>query len=324
MSAPDTPFYPVTHDDAVAIIAALNAIAPGLVTGSQAGLLAADAVVENGFIKQATGSNKGLMPAAFAGYMENPEALAFISGKALTRTAGYHNSIFRGKYLGDSVTSKQYSKITMGGFDDMIIGDYWTIDDVNWRIAAFDYWYGCGDTQCITHHVLIVPDTCITTSALNSNSAFVTGAYVGSDYYQDHSIHAKGLISQKINNAFGSGHILSHREYLKNAVTGDGYESAGAWYDSKFELMTEQMVLGCKVHANSRNGGNAPNGNTIGMSQLPLFALAHFFIPASTSWWLRDVVSDRAFAGVSNYGTASFYTSTTDVIGLRPCFGLKG
>lgn len=75
--------------------------------------------------------------------------------------AGAHNAIYRGKKLGESVTSEQYTAISSGKFTDLYIGDYWTIESVNWRIAAFDYYYGCGDTAFNTHHAVIVPDTCL-------------------------------------------------------------------------------------------------------------------------------------------------------------------
>lgn len=72
MSTPATPFYPMTHEDALALIAALQAMDPGLVTTSQAGKLAPNAeCIENGFIKNATPSNKGLMTAAYASVVES-------------------------------------------------------------------------------------------------------------------------------------------------------------------------------------------------------------------------------------------------------------
>lgn len=72
----------------------------------------------------------------------------------------------------------------------------------------------------------------------------MTGAYVGSDFYTgNNDITGKSTMMNAINNAFGSDHILTHKEHLANAVT-NGYESAAAWYDSTAELMTERMVYG--------------------------------------------------------------------------------
>jgi len=55
------------------------------------------------------------------------------------------NGIYRGDYLGNTVTVAQYLAISSGTFDDLYIGDYWTIGGVNWRIAAFNYYRNTGD-----------------------------------------------------------------------------------------------------------------------------------------------------------------------------------
>lgn len=57
-----------------ALISALQAIAPGLVTTEQMGFLAPASFIENGMIKDASSSNKGLMTAAMAGIVESLQA----------------------------------------------------------------------------------------------------------------------------------------------------------------------------------------------------------------------------------------------------------
>ena len=53
--------------------------------------------------------------------------------------AGAHNAGYRGKDLGSAVTDAQWAAIKDGTFQDLYIGDFWTIGDVTYRIAAFDY-----------------------------------------------------------------------------------------------------------------------------------------------------------------------------------------
>ena len=312
---------------AQAILAAIQALEPGLVTTTQAGKLAPNAeCIEDGFIKLASAANKGLMSATFAALLESPEALVFTKGKSLTQNAGFHNSIYRGKNLGTSVSAEQYAAISAGTFDDMFIGDYWVIGGVNWRIAAFDYWLHNGDTECTTHHVVIVPDSNLATCQMyNANKT--DGAYVGSDYYTGaNSNTGKSTAQTAINNAFGSAHILSHREYLKNSCmsgsTNVGYETAGSWYDSTFELMTEQMVYGCKVFGNCENGANIPASYTIDNAQLPLFAHRHDLICNRAHWWLRDPASAASFAYVHFDGYCTF-NNASNSRGVRPAFGIK-
>lgn len=244
-----------------------------------------------------------------------------------TKNAGFHNSIFRGKNLGASVTSAQWNVISSGTFDDLFIGDYWTINDIVWRIAAFDYWYNCGDTACTTHHVVIVPDANLvaaygTIHWMNATDT-TEGAYVGSDFYTGNNGNTgKAQCTTKINSAFGAGHILTHREYLQNAVK-DGYGSAGAWYDSTLECMNEQMVYGGRVFGDIMHGSNIPSAYTISKSQLPLFALAPSFICNRTAWWLRTVVSASFFAGVGSRGDCSCHGAAGAWVGLRPAFGIR-
>jgi len=241
---------------------------------------------------------------------------AVLAAALLYTGAGAHNAIYRGKNLGSAVTSEQWAAIKAGTFEDMYIGDYWTIGGVTYRIAAFDYYYKTGDTSCDTHHVTLVPDSNMYTHCMNDSNV-TTGAYVSSKMY------ASGLDTAKttINNAFGSAHILSHRQYLQNAVT-SGYASAGSWYDSTVELMTEQNVYGCKIFGNCINGANFPNNYTIDKSQYPLFAHRPDMISNRQWFWLRDVASAAGFCNVGNDGNALAYAASS-APGVRPAFSIK-
>ena len=239
----------------------------------------------------------------------------------IENNAGFHNSIYRGKYLGSEVTAEQYAAIADGTFEDMYIGDYWTIDDVKYRIAHFNYWLYTGDTECTTHHVVLVPDTNLYTAKMNDSNV-TTGAYVGSAMYTTNLAQAKTTI----NNAFGASHILNHREYLANAMkaTADPtYESAGSWYDSTVELMNERMVYGADIFHNIEVNGAIPTNYTIDKSQLALFALDPSRICNREYWWLRCAVSAADFARVNGAGLAS-YDSAGYPLGVRPAFGIKG
>lgn len=235
--------------------------------------------------------------------------------------AGFHNSIYRGKNLGTSVTAAQWAAISAGTFDDLFIGDYWVINSVTWRIAAFDYWYNHGDTACTTHHVVIVPDSNLVSCKINDTNITI-GAYIGSDYYTGTNGNTGRATAQNaINGAFSSGHILNHREYLQNATT-NGYENAGTWYDSTFELMTERMVYGCDIFHNVQHGTNIPNFYSIDTSQLPLFRHDHARICNRAPWRLRDVASATTFAVVGNDGTEG-YSNASNSFGVRPAFGIR-
>lgn len=232
-----------------------------------------------------------------------------------TTGAGAHNAIYRGKSLGTAVTEAQWAAIKAGTFEDMYIGDYWTIGGVVYRIAAFDYYLTTGDMACSAHHVTLVPDANMYTHVMNDTN-ITTGAYVGSKMYTEGLTQAKTTI----NSAFGEAHILSHRQYLQNAVT-DGYASGGSWYNSTVELMTEQNVYGGKVFGNQLNGTALPNSYTVDKSQYPLFTFRPDMQSNRQWFWLRDVVSASDFARVHTYSNAFSYGAST-VAGVRPAFSI--
>lgn len=224
--------------------------------------------------------------------------------------AAAHNCIYRGKNLGTSVTAEQYAAISSGKFTDLYIGDYWVIKGVTYRIAAFDYYYNCGDTNFTKHHVVIVPDTSLYKAQMNTSNV-TTGGYTGSAMYKSNLAQAKTTIKA----AFGSAHVLTKRELLTNAVNGNT-PSGWAWFDSDVELMNEVQVYGSVAWgAHDGNGYNVASGD----GQFPLFMFDRTKLHNREDYWLRDVSSATLFSFVSSYGIA--YTANASLsYGVRPAF----
>jgi hypothetical protein len=229
----------------------------------------------------------------------------------IPNNAGARNSIFRGKSLGSSVTAEQYTAIQNGTFEGMFIGDYWTIDGVVYRIGDFDYWLHDGDTECTTQHILLVPDSNFTAQKMNDSNV-TTGGYAGSKMNTTYLAAARSAIDS----AFGSAHILNHRELFTTAVT-DGKASNWAWSDSTVDLMNECMVYGHNAW------GSHPGYETgIDKSQLALFRLRPDLICNRAYWWLRGVVSATYFARVYGSGLADTDGASFS-LGVRPAFAIK-
>ena len=224
--------------------------------------------------------------------------------------AAAHNCIYRGKNLGTSVTAEQYAAISSGKFTDLYIGDYWVIKGVTYRIAAFDYYYNCGDTNFTKHHAVIVPDTSLYKAQMNTSNV-TTGGYTGSAMYKSNLAQAKTTIKA----AFGSAHVLTKRELLTNAVNGNT-PSGWAWFDSDVELMNEVQVYGSVAWgAHDGNGYNVASGD----GQFPLFMFDRTKLHNREDYWLRDVSSAPNFSLVYGYGRASNgYASGS--LGVRPAF----
>ena len=222
--------------------------------------------------------------------------------------------IYRGKNLGAVVTEEQKANIKNGTFKGFFLGDYWTIGSYTWRIVDFDYWYNCGDTAFTTSHLVIMPDKPLYNAQMNETN-ITTGGYTGSLMYTENLDQAKTLAAS----AFGDL-ILTHREYLTNAVT-DGHASAGAWFDSTLDLPNEIMMYGCHVYAAMNNGTVIPTNYTIGKTQLALFTVVPKLISNRATFWLRDVVSSANFAHVYLNGYTTYYYASFSH-GVRPVFAI--
>lgn len=225
-------------------------------------------------------------------------------------SAAQHRLIWGGRNLGSSVTAEQRAAIKAGTFDNLYIGDYWVINGVTWRIWDIDYFMNCGDTNFTTHHLVIVPDSSLYNHVMNDTNTTV-GGYVGSKMYTEGLEQAKTAFKA----AFG-GMILTHRDYLTNAVT-DGHPSAGAWFDSEVELMNEIMVYGTHVYAAMGTGSMVPNKYTTGKQQFAAPMLNPSILNRRIWFWLRDIVSSTAFASVGSYGGADYYSASGSG-GVRP------
>ena len=238
----------------------------------------------------------------------------------IPKNASAHNGIYRGKDITDKFYDGTLSQqIANQTFDDIFIGDY-IIGKVSKRkylVADINYRLHCGDTECTTPHILMIPERIMGTAKMNDTN-ITTGAYVGSKMYTEYLAPFKAVIQ----NDFEIGHILNHKNVLTNA-TSDGKASNWAWFDSTIELMNECMVYGHNVW-----GSHHGYETGVDKSQLSLFRLNPSKIVALNDagarywYWLRDVVSASHFALVGYHGDAG-YGGASYSFGVRPAFLIK-
>lgn len=270
-------------------------------------------------IKANEAADSASAAAASATASGNSAAAAAISAEKVAAlnysNAAAHNAIYRGKYLGASVTTAQWAAIKAGTFDDLYIGDYWTIGGVDYVIAAFNYYLNCGDTACTANHVTIVPRKNLYNHVMNDTNV-VTGAYVGSKMY------ASGLNSAKttIANAFGSAHILTIRQLFANSVSGE-YENNGSWYDASVFLMNEINIYGGYVFKSFMHGTSWAYMYSIDNSQYPVFTFDKTMIHTRQNYWLRDVANSSHFCYVHGSGHCNL-SGASNSRGVRPAFNI--
>ncbi len=223
--------------------------------------------------------------------------------------------------VASSYTDALKADIQNGTFKKAFVGGY--IEFANGHIYDFahpDYWLHCGDTECTTHHMVVVPRTNLVNGKMN-NSNVTTGGYPGSDFKTGaNSNTALADIKAIIKADFGADNILTHRRYFANAMT-NGKPSAGAWYDSDIDLMNEHMVYGSKFFEIGNDGSTVPYIYSCEKTQLKLFAERPDLICNRANWWLCDPVSATAFAFVATYGHAT-NNSASNSFGIRPAFAI--
>lgn len=231
--------------------------------------------------------------------------------KMLSATGASRANSFIYEYdLGTSFTNDQSADIIAGTFEKVRTGGYWTINGRKYWAAHADYRLHCGDTELTKHHMLVLPDKSFYTHYMNSTNV-TTGAYYGSNMVSDGLTQALATVKAD----FGESHVLTYRNLLANAVSGDS-SSNWAWYDRQIDLMNECMVYGHQAW-----GAAAHNGYDVGCdtSQLALFQARPDLIANRENWWLRDVRSSTSFCIVSDYGPA-FNWDASHVIEVRPAF----
>ena len=234
-----------------------------------------------------------------------------------------HRNVYRGKNLGTTITDAQKAAVHNGTFDDLFIGDYWTINGHKYVIADMNYWKGRYDKLTATegedpilsvdknHLVMLAvwPGT-----AKMNDTAITTGAYLGSKMYTENLVPIREAIATD----FGDM-VVYHRERFANSVDEEsGVPTTDVWVDSYADLMNEPMVYGGYIHSIEADGAINHDRLTIDRDQLALFkldpnALGRYAV------WLRDVVSETQFANVVGNGYA-YCNNAGNTSYVRPVF----
>lgn len=223
--------------------------------------------------------------------------------------SGGDSGVLTGKYLGDNYTTEQKQVIANGTFEGLNIGDYWTINGINWRIADFDYYYNVGSTPFTKHHVIIIPDTILYEARMSDTNNVC---------YSESRLYQIGMASARVafDNAFGDSFIPTHKGLYSNTVS-DGVPSGWSWKDMRIELMNEVQLYG--------HGLWTQNAYDVGTqkTQFRLFSLDKTKINIGVAYWLTSVKSSSEFTCINRSGEPS-YALNSKSYGVRPFACLCG
>lgn len=277
--------------------------------------------------------------------IEFAELFNAILNTADLNTAGFHNSIYRGKditsYFNDG---SLYDRIAgtngFAPFEDLYIGDFIKMprvvkvvgDDCDnsgtdiVKIAGFNCHWGNYYTYK-KNHLDLIPDRNFGDCQPMNNSTTTSGGYKGSKMHTTilgpiaTAGNPNGTINEQLYDIFGS-HLQTIKELVSSAVDSARYNRFGqatgassswAWVDVQAVLMSEMEVFGGTIWSSSGfDTGTAKN-------QLPIFRLNTADLINSEYYWLRDVASAEDFCFVGSHGDA-YYNSADDGHDLRPRF----
>lgn len=236
-----------------------------------------------------------------------------------------HRNVYRGKNLGTAITEAQQAAIHNATFDDLFIGDYWTINGNKYVIADMNYWKGRydkltageGEDPILSvdkNHLVMIAMSPGTAKMNDTNTT--EGAYLGSKMYTENLPPIRETIAEDFGNL-----VVYHRECFSSSVNPETHvPSNHIWVDSYTDLLNEAMVYGGFIHSPSVPNTVNHDHYTIDREQLALFRLNPNAL-GKTSCWLRDVINGSNFAIVNNSGLANF-TYAFGTNSVRPAFAL--
>lgn len=235
---------------------------------------------------------------------------------------------YGGRELGQDVVSEAHKQaIKDGTFYDIYIGDYWIFDGVKYYVADINYWDTQSLNSVIPPHLLLVPGDGIYNMSMYELTEGVSfTGYVGCKW---RTSTERTNLKNAMESYFGSNMTFDHMEFLPTNLTsqtltldGDScteiLETTSA-LNTNFDLLTEQMVFGCKISGYKTSDTNA-------LKQLRLFKCKSMFTTTygEGGYWLRDLghSSDRkTFLVVNNTEVGCLVSSedgVTDSFGIRP------
>lgn len=241
-----------------------------------------------------------------------------------------HRNVFRGKNLGNKFTDEQKAHISDGSFEDLYVGDYWTINDHIWRIVDFNYYImdnpydTSGGMTIKENHVVVMPDSRLYVEKFVETTDQYSVGYANSYMRSTGLTQAKNIVKQ----AFGSDCILTGIDYLSTNISGTfpGLNNQSAYVkDMTVEIPSVTMLYG---FPSMIGGSGSPAQSGINGEQFALFNLTGNKYINGDSFWFRDATYNyNTFAHLyqnSSGVVTGKTTPKTDTDGVRPYFCLKG
>lgn len=219
-----------------------------------------------------------------------------------------HRNTYRGESLGESYTDEQKAMVADGTFDDLYIGDYWTINGIKTRIIDINY-----DARASENHIVLMPDKPLYESKWNQNNS-TAGGYLSSLVKTSGLTQALDIYEE----FFGEEHILTRTVTLTNGNTpGKNSVYPYAEVSSSIDLPSLMELIGAPFSAANICDSSVSqfkafelNQNLIHFDYEPLFM------------WTRDIANEANAAVVQEQGNIRS-DGVSNNRGVRPVIFIK-
>ena len=234
-----------------------------------------------------------------------------------TENAQTHNATYRGQSLG-SFNETFANDIDNGTFNNMWVGDYFTINNHIYKIAGFNYKYDHEENTGLANHLIMITDV-LSNQAMNSSDT-TAGGFAGTELFKNYFPQ----IESQLTTDFGS-HLLTFKSYLSTSIDGNGAPDDGQWYSLKTCMCNSAMWWGSpSADSNNANGVKFNLGDET--EQLPIMKLHKVEQESGENIvWLRDVCDSKSFVAANPDGASDTYaanssTESINDIGVRAFF----
>lgn len=233
---------------------------------------------------------------------------ALMPKEELTSSARVNNTLYRGMDITAYFDSGEMSKdIANVDFSNIYIGDYInkpiTVDgttyNVKWLVADIDYFYNINYHN--KHGVVMICETVIPYVAKMKNSGSTDGGYLSSDMW----ISVIPKFTTALQNAFGTTHIQSHKEYLSDTVNNTlpsmmepqstGTVTNCVWTDVLANIPSSRMC-GVQLASSWKDGSD-------NLRPLSLFRVSPAFSDDHKWYFTRTVARDGSYVRVEGLGS---------------------
>lgn len=256
---------------------------------------------------------------------KNDDFLPLLTSNNLTKKASFgglkyalfdgvptmHNTLWRGNYLGTTATGTHRSAISSGSFTDLWLGDYWTVNGVDYVIVSFNYWKGVNGITA--NHVVVMSRTSL------GNFQFHTGTLTSE---VSASIYAKAMTYKSaLTTAFGT--LLKPPTELTSAYA-SGLPSADTTVYNEVVIPSAPQLFGTLPTASVQNGASHNHSYPSGNRQFQACAINPELIFSAGGVWVQRPWSPGSAPYLNIQRGRVDYGAVTNNSGLRLVTAFSG